>query len=78
MGHKNNIFKGVSKGLGKTGKWFKKAGDNIGDTVSDVYGDAKGLVTDTTHFLKDTTNTILSPTTLLIIGGVVVAIMVLR
>ena len=74
----NHLGKGVKKGLSSTGNWFKKAGDNIGDVVSDVYGDAKGLVTDATHFLKDTTNTLLSPTTLLIIGGVAVAIIVLR
>ena len=74
----NNIGKGTKKGLSSVGKWFKKAGDDIGDVVSDVYGDVKGLVTDTTHFIKDSTNQILSPTTLLIIGGVVIAVVLLQ
>ena len=74
----NNIGKGAKKGLKSVGSWFKNAGDDIGDVVSDVYGDAKGFFTDVTHFVKDSTNQILSPTTLLIIGGVVIAVVLLQ
>lgn len=75
----------VGKGIKKTvndaghgiGKGFNDLGNGIGKGVSTVYNDVKGLAADTTHYISNTTDQLLSPTTLILIVGGIVGVVVL-
>ena len=77
----NSFGHNVKSGVHDVGKGIKNTVHDVGHGISkgasSVYDDAKGLVTDTTHFISDTADQLLSPTTLILIVGGVVGVIIL-